>query len=165
MKLKFALLIICINFHWIENIPRFYLRSMLWTSIVSNTNSLRTHASDKVCCTTIHRYPIFSMRYSVMCKVYTGYHGTGEMEHGLCVCTVDNPLAKARGLSLRTGAQTMLYLSLVRVFNFLRMMDVAKLLDIVLHNNWKTKSFLQQPLCFSNISDFCKTMNTFDDNS
>ena len=61
--------------------------------------------------TTIHKYPIFSMRYSVMCKVYTGYHGTSEIEHGLCACTVDNPLAKARGLSLRTGAQTMLYLS------------------------------------------------------
>ena len=47
-----------------------------------------------------------------MCKVYTGYYGTSEIEHGLCACTVDNPLAKARGLSLRTGAQTMLYLSL-----------------------------------------------------
>ena len=46
-----------------------------------------------------------------MCKVYTGYCGTSEIEHGLCACTVDNPLAKARGLSLRTGAQTMLYLS------------------------------------------------------
>ena len=31
-----------------------------------------------------------------MCKVYTGYHGTSEIEHGLCACTVDNPLAKAR---------------------------------------------------------------------
>ena len=61
-------------------------------------------------CTTFHRYPIFSTRYSVMCKVYTGYCGTSEIEHGLCACTVDNPLAKARGLSLRTGAQTMLYL-------------------------------------------------------
>ena len=48
-----------------------------------------------------------------MCKVYTGYCGTSAIEHGLCACTVDNPLAKARGLSLRTGAQTMLYLSLV----------------------------------------------------
>ena len=66
-----------------------------------------------ILCTTIHRYPIFSTRYSVMCKVYTGYCGTSEIEHGLCACTVDNPLAKARGLSLRTGAQTMLYLSLV----------------------------------------------------
>ena len=43
-----------------------------------------------------------------MCKVYSGYHGTSEIEHGLCT----SPLAKARGLSLRTGAQTMLYLSL-----------------------------------------------------
>ena len=46
-----------------------------------------------------------------MCKVYTGYCGTSEIEHGLCVCTVDNPLAKARELFLRTGAQTMLHLS------------------------------------------------------
>ena len=66
-------------------------------------------------CTTFHRYPILSTRYSVMCKVYTGYCGTSEIEHGLCACTVDNPLAKARGLSLRTGAQTMLYLPLVVV--------------------------------------------------
>ena len=44
-----------------------------------------------------------------MCKIFTGYHGTGEIEYGLCACTVDN---KARGLSLLTGAQTMLYLSL-----------------------------------------------------
>ena len=48
-----------------------------------------------------------------MCKVYTGYCCTSEIEHGLCACTVDNPLAKARVLSLRTGAQTMLYLSLI----------------------------------------------------
>ena len=51
-----------------------------------------------------------------MCKVYTGYHGTSVIEHGLCACTVDNPLAKARGLSLRTGAQTMLYLSHITNF-------------------------------------------------
>ena len=62
-------------------------------------------------CTTAYRYPIFSTRYSVICKVYTGYCGTTEIEHGLCAYTVNNPLAKARGLSLRTGAQTMLYLS------------------------------------------------------
>ena len=66
----------------------------------------------KVFCTTIHRYPIFSTRYSVIGKVYTGYCGTSETEPGLCACTVDNILAKARGLSLRTGAQTMLYLPL-----------------------------------------------------
>ena len=39
-------------------------------------------------CTTFHRYPIFSTRYSVMCKVYTGYCGTSEIEHSLCACTV-----------------------------------------------------------------------------
>ena len=43
-----------------------------------------------------------------MCKVYAGYHGTSEIEHALCACTVDNPLAKARVLSLLTGAQTIL---------------------------------------------------------
>ena len=48
-----------------------------------------------------------------MCMVYTDYCGTSEIEHGLCACTVDNPLAKARGLSLRTGAQPMLYLPLI----------------------------------------------------
>ena len=48
-----------------------------------------------------------------MCKVYTGYCGTSEIEHGLCACTVNNPLAKARGLSLRIGAQPMLYLPLI----------------------------------------------------
>ena len=31
-----------------------------------------------------------------MCKVYTGYDCTSEMEHCLCACTVDYPLAKAR---------------------------------------------------------------------
>ena len=69
-------------------------------------------------CITFHRYPIFSTRYSVMYKVYTGYCGTSEIqiEHGLCACTVDNPLAKARGLSLRTGAQPMLYLPQVSHF-------------------------------------------------
>ena len=31
-----------------------------------------------------------------MCKVYTGYCGTSEIEHGLCTCTVDNPRAYRR---------------------------------------------------------------------
>ena len=34
-----------------------------------------------------------------MCKVYTRYHGCAPVRR-------DNPRAKARGLSLRTGAQT-----------------------------------------------------------
>ena len=52
-----------------------------------------------------------------MCKVYNGYYSTSEIEHGLCACTVDNPLPKAQGLSLRAGAQTMLYLSLKHTAN------------------------------------------------
>ena len=28
-------------------------------------------------------------------QVYTGYHSTSEIEHRLCACTVDNPLAKS----------------------------------------------------------------------
>ena len=78
-------------------------------NLFSITDNLILKVSSRTC-TTFHRYPIFSMRYSVMCKVYTGYCGTSEIEHGLCACMVDNPLAKARGLSLRTGAQPMLYL-------------------------------------------------------
>ena len=58
-----------------------------------------------------------------MLKVYTGYCGTSEIEHGLCACSVDNPLAKARGLSLRTGAQTMLYLSLIAINSFSRYLE------------------------------------------
>ena len=37
----------------------------------------------KYSCTTIHRYPIFSTRYTVMCKVYTGYCGTSEVSSGI----------------------------------------------------------------------------------
>ena len=33
----------------------------------------------------------------VSCKVDTGYHATSKIEHVLSACTVDNPLAKARG--------------------------------------------------------------------
>ena len=39
-----------------------------------------------------------------MCKIYTGYHDTSEIEYALCACTADNPLVKARGLSLRISA-------------------------------------------------------------
>ena len=42
----------------------------------------------------VHRYPIFSTRYPVMCKVYTEYHDTSEIKHGLCACTADNPSLK-----------------------------------------------------------------------
>ena len=69
--------------------------------------TLKFYKVTQKACATIHG----STRYLVMCKVYTGYHGTSEIEHGLCTCTVDNSLAKTRGLSLRTGTQTMLYLT------------------------------------------------------
>ena len=29
-------------------------------------------------------FTVFSTRFSLKCKVYTGYHGTSETEHGLC---------------------------------------------------------------------------------
>ena len=66
---------------------------------------------DRFPCTTTPDTKIFSMLYSVTCKVYTGYHGTSEIEYGLCACTVDNPCAKAQGLSLPIDTQTMLYLT------------------------------------------------------
>ena len=65
-------------------------RAKDWVSVKCGTSFLYI-------CTTIHRYPIFSTKYSVLCKVYTGYHGISETEHGLCAYTVNNPLAKARG--------------------------------------------------------------------
>ena len=104
-----------------ENIPLVVLLLVFYSQpslkqqqILYNIILICTEFVNRRICTMITRYPIFSMRYSVMCKVYTGYHGTSEIEHGLCACMVDNnPLAKARGLSLRTSAQTMLYFSLV----------------------------------------------------
>ena len=39
------------------------------------------------------------------CKVYNGYSATSKIEHGLSVCTVNNSLAKAHGLSLCTDGQ------------------------------------------------------------
>ena len=38
-------------------------------------------------------------------------HDTSEIEHGVSACTVGSPLIKAPGLYLRTGGQTLLYLS------------------------------------------------------
>ena len=36
---------------------------------------------------------IFSQKYPVMRKVYTGYHGISQIEHSLSACTVDNTRA------------------------------------------------------------------------
>ena len=58
-------------------------------------------------CNTISRYPILSKRYPVLCKVHTGYYATSEIEHGSPACMVDNLHAKANGLPLREGGQTM----------------------------------------------------------
>ena len=68
-------------------------------------DTLKETISQTDYCSTVHRYSICSTRYSGMCKVYTGYHGTSEIKHGLCACTVNNPFAKVQGLSLRTGAK------------------------------------------------------------
>ena len=77
-----------------------------------------------------------------MCKVYTGYCGTSEIEHELCACTVDNPLAKARGLSLRTGAQTILYLSLVLVLGKLLWRKFPNIFFFQLHSQNLTLAIL-----------------------
>ena len=67
------------------------------------------YSQNKLC--SIHIF--LSMRVcSVMRKVYTGCHGTSEIGHGLCALT------KARGLSLRTGAHTMLNLSFILLKHF-----------------------------------------------
>ena len=57
---------------------------------------------------------IFSMRYPTTCKVFSGYSSISEVEHGSSACTVDNPFAKARGLSFHIGGRTMLCLTLYR---------------------------------------------------
>ena len=49
----------------------------------------------------------FSMIYFAMGKVCTDKGSIKQLYHGLSACTGDNPLAKARGLSPRTGGQTM----------------------------------------------------------
>ena len=50
-----------------------------------------------------------SMKYFTLSKVNTDKSDIKQlyMYHGLSTCMGDNPLAKARGLSPRTGRQTM----------------------------------------------------------
>ena len=52
-------------------------------------------------CTTFHRYPIFSKRCSVLCKVYTGYCGTSEIEHGAPVWSIIPSLKLGDYLSVK----------------------------------------------------------------
>ena len=40
-------------------------------------------------------------------EIYTDKGRIKKLYHGLSTCTGDNPLAKARGLTPRTGGQTM----------------------------------------------------------
>ena len=51
-----------------------------------------------------------STKYVVLSKVYTNEGGVKLLNRGLSACTGDNPLAKARGLSPRTGGQNMVRL-------------------------------------------------------
>ena len=49
----------------------------------------------------------FSTKYLVTCKLYTVVDGIKKVIPCLSICTEDNPLAKARGLSPRIGGQAM----------------------------------------------------------
>ena len=93
----------------LKPLPRFFLlpetsSTSVHQKFFNHINNLSLYIQP---CTIIHRYSIFSTRYSVMCNVYTGYCGTSEIEHGLCACTVD----KAGGLSLYRGTNHSLSLT------------------------------------------------------
>ena len=93
----------CLDF---ESKHRFYvLSSSAYNIDPSGTQSLIVTRFPDTCT------QLLSIKYFVTCMVYTGNCGTNKIEHCLTACTVDNPLAKARGLPLRTCKQTKLYLS------------------------------------------------------
>ena len=50
---------------------------------------------------------MFYIKYLTMHKVHMHAGAIRKLLYGLCVCTGDNPLAKARVLSSLTYAQTM----------------------------------------------------------
>ena len=52
-------------------------------------------------------FTIFCTDYLGKCKVYINVGGIKFLWHGLYTCTLDNPLAKARGFSPRPDRQTM----------------------------------------------------------
>ena len=52
--------------------------------------------------------PFFYIKYLTIHKVQMHVGAIRKLLHSLYVCTEDNPLAKARGLSPRTDAQTMI---------------------------------------------------------
>ena len=49
---------------------------------------------------------MFYIKYLTMHKVHMQAGAIRQLLYGLCACTGDNALAKARGLSSRTYAQT-----------------------------------------------------------
>ena len=49
---------------------------------------------------------MFYVKYLIMHKVHMHAAAIRQLLYGLCVCTGDNPLAKAHGLSSCTYAQT-----------------------------------------------------------
>ena len=53
--------------------------------------------------------PMLYIKYLAIHKVQMHAGARRKLLYGLCICTSDNPLAKARGLSSRTDAQTMQY--------------------------------------------------------
>ena len=49
--------------------------------------------------------PMLNVKYFAMHKVQIHAGAIRQLLYGFCVCTGDNPLAKARGLSSRTDTQ------------------------------------------------------------
>ena len=76
-----------------------YWRKNVHEVLVNRLEGLSLPRKSVVSLTDRQQYTIFSMRYSLMCKVLTGYHGTGETEHVLCACTVDNTSLKLGDIS------------------------------------------------------------------
>ena len=73
-----------------------------------------TEKSLKLSCTEckifiyhVSKIPNFSMKYFIFSKVYSVLDGIKKLYHCLSACARDDPLAKVRGLSPRTGGQTM----------------------------------------------------------
>ena len=55
---------------------------------------------------TISSVWFLSTKYFILSKFYTDEGGMINLHHGLSGCTIDNPRSTVRGLSPRTGGQT-----------------------------------------------------------
>ena len=62
---------------------------------------------------------MFHIKYLTMDKIHMHAGAIRKLLYGLCVCTEDNPLAKAPGLSSHTYAQTIQQLTLNGILYFL----------------------------------------------